>query len=91
MRELTEVMVKGSKWAVDRGYGEPDDVKTTEESGCIKGADPETVSSRARERGLPQLGTMGSGNHFLEIQRVDEIYDRDTAYVMEIRKRGRCW
>src|SRR5208283_6090008 len=51
-RELTEVVVKGSKWAVDRGYGEPDDVKTTEEYGCIKGADPETVSSRARERGL---------------------------------------
>ena len=87
-RELTEVMVKGSKWAVDRGYGEPDDVKTTEESGCIKGADPETVSSRARERGLPQLGTMGSGNHFLEIQRVDEIYDRDTAYVMGIQEKG---
>jgi len=54
---------------------EQDDVKTTEESGCIPGADPEKVSSRARERGLPQLGTMGSGNHFLEIQRVDEIYD----------------
>ena len=87
-RELTEVMVKGSKWAVDRGYGEPDDVKTTEESGCIKGADPEKVSSRARERGLPQLGTMGSGNHFLEIQRVDEIYDRDTANVMGIQEIG---
>ncbi len=84
-RELTEVMVKGSRWAVERGYGEPDDVKTTEESGCIKGADPEKVSSRARERGIPQLGTLGSGNHFLEIQRVDEIYDPDTANVMGIQ------
>ena len=87
-RELTEVMVKGSKWAVARGYGEPDDVKTTEESGCIKGADPEKVSSRARERGIPQLGTLGSGNHFLEIQRVDEIYDRQTAGVMGIQDIG---
>ena len=87
-RELTEIMVKGSKWAVARGYGEPDDVKTTEESGCIEGADPEKVSSRARERGLPQLGTMGSGNHFLEIQRVDEIYDRETANVMGIQDIG---
>jgi tRNA-splicing ligase RtcB len=81
-------MVKGSKWAVDRGYGNPDDVKTTEESGCIKSADPEKVSSRARERGIPQLGTLGSGNHFLEIQRVDEIYDCETAGVMGIQDIG---
>ena len=87
-RELTEVMIKGSKWAVARGYGEPDDVTNTEESGCIQGADPEKVSSRARERGLPQLGTLGSGNHFLEIQRVEEIYDRATADVMGIRDIG---
>jgi tRNA-splicing ligase RtcB len=87
-RELTEVMVKGSKWAVERGYGEPDDVKTTEESGCIKGADPEIISNRARERGIPQLGTLGSGNHFLEIQRVDEIYDTETANVMGIQEIG---
>jgi tRNA-splicing ligase RtcB len=81
-------MVKGSKWAVARGYGEPADVTTTEESGCILGADPEKVSSRARERGLPQLGTMGSGNHFLEIQRVDEIYDPGVANVMGIQDIG---
>ncbi len=81
-------MIKGSRWAVERGYGEPDDVKTTEESGCIQGADPEKVSSRARERGLLQLGTMGSGNHFLEIQRVDEIYDPATANVMGIQEVG---
>jgi tRNA-splicing ligase RtcB len=87
-RELTEVMVKGSKWAVERGYGEPDDVKTTEESGCIKGADPEKVSNHARERGIPQLGTLGSGNHFLEIQLVDEIYDADIANVMGIQDIG---
>ena len=87
-KELNEVMVKGSKWAVDRGYGEPDDVKTTEESGCMKGADPDKVSNHARERGVPQLGTLGSGNHFLEIQRVDEIYDRETASVMGIQDIG---
>lgn len=87
-RELTELMAKGSRWAVEHGFGEPADVVATEESGCIKSADPNKVSSRARERGAPQLGTLGSGNHFLEVQKVDEIYDRNAAAVMGIHEPG---
>ncbi len=87
-KELEEVMVKGSHWAVTHGYGEEDDVETTEESGCIKSTDPDKVSSKARERGLPQLGTLGSGNHFIEVQKVDEIYDREAAVAMGIHEPG---
>jgi tRNA-splicing ligase RtcB len=77
-------MVKGSKWAVEKGFGVDRDISVTEESGCIKGANPDKVSSKARERGMPQLGTLGSGNHFLEIGSVAEIYDKKTALVMGI-------
>ena len=87
-KELTEVMRKGSVWAAERGYGDLADVTATEESGCIKSANPDKVSSRARERGIPQLGTLGSGNHFLEIQKVEEIYDADAAKAMGIEDRG---
>jgi tRNA-splicing ligase RtcB len=87
-KELTEVLVRGSVWAAERGYGDLTDVTATEESGCIKGANPDKVSSRARERGIPQLGTLGSGNHFLEIQKVEEIYDADAARAMGIRDKG---
>jgi len=87
-KELNEVMVKGSLWATQKGYGDVKDVEATEESGCIKGANPDNVSSKAKQRGIPQLGTLGSGNHFLEVQRVDEIYDADTANVMGITEIG---
>jgi tRNA-splicing ligase RtcB len=87
-KELGEVMVKGSRWVVEKGYGEPEDVSHTEESGCIKGANPEKVSRKAKERGIPQLGTLGSGNHFLEVGRVDEIYDAEAAKVMGIEEVG---
>ncbi len=87
-KELKEVMSKGSRWAVEYGFGESADVIATEESGCIRSADPERVSQRARERGAPQLGTLGSGNHFLEVQQVDEIYDREAAVVMGIHEKG---
>ena len=87
-KELNEVMVKGSLWAVEKGYGEADDVSATEESGCIKGANPDKVSTKAKQRGIPQLGTLGSGNHFLEVEAVDEIYDRDAAGVMGIEDVG---
>ncbi len=87
-KELDEVMVKGSLWAAEKGYGEVEDVNATEESGCIKGANPDKVSSRAKQRGIPQLGTLGSGNHFLEVQVVDEIFDRDAAKVMGIEDIG---
>jgi len=86
--EIDDVLVKGSRWAVAKGYGRPEDLETTEENGEIKGADPSKVSFRAKERGVPQLGTLGSGNHFLEIAAVDEIYDAVAAKAMGIDKVG---
>jgi tRNA-splicing ligase RtcB len=87
-KELDEVMMKGSRWAVEKGYGLPEDIVTTEESGCMKGARADKVSDKAKKRGLPQLGTLGSGNHFLEVAVVDELYDRDAAKVMGIEDLG---
>ncbi|MDE1873360.1 MAG: RtcB family protein, partial [Thaumarchaeota archaeon] len=71
--ELDEVLVRGVQWAVDHGYGSKDDADVCEENGQIKNADPSRVSQTARKRGSPQLGSLGSGNHFLEVQRVDQI------------------
>jgi len=87
-KQLEEVMTKGSRWAVEKGYGEAADIMATEESGCIKGANPDKVSKKAKQRGIPQLGTLGSGNHFLEVELVDEIYDREAAKVMGINDTG---
>jgi len=87
-RELNEVLTKGSRWALEKGFGEAEDIVVTEESGCIKGANPDKVSGKAKKRGIPQLGTLGSGNHFLEVEVVDEIYDRDTADAMGINEVG---
>ncbi len=74
-REVRNVLVKGARWALENGYGWDEDLNRIEESGAIDGADPAMVSARALERGRPQLGTLGAGNHFLEIQMVEEIYD----------------
>ncbi len=87
-KELNRLMEKGSQWAVEKGYGEAEDIVVTEESGCIKAADSSKVSSKAKNRGTPQLGTLGSGNHFLEVAVVDEIFDRNTAKVMGINEIG---
>jgi tRNA-splicing ligase RtcB len=73
---------------VERGYGEPEDLEALEEGGAMKGADPERVSRRARERGVPQLGTLGSGNHFLEVAVVSDIYEPEAAQVMGIDRVG---
>jgi tRNA-splicing ligase RtcB len=78
-RELAAVMARGAAWAVERGYGERADLARLESGGGLDGADPGQVSARARERGRRQLGTLGSGNHFLEIQVVDEVYEAATA------------
>lgn len=78
-QQLTEAFLSGAKWAVDEGYGVKDDLVHCEENGSMKGADPSQVSVKARKRGRPQLGTIGSGNHFLEIQRVEEIFDEEKA------------
>ena len=77
--ELSRVLVDGATWAIGRGFGSADDLAHTEEGGCLEGADPDRVSERAQDRGLSQVGTLGSGNHFLEIQRVALIYDDDLA------------
>ncbi len=86
--EIDEVLIKGSRWAVEKGYGRPQDLDTTEEGGEMAAADPARVSARAKERGVPQLGTLGSGNHFLEVAVVDHIYEPDTAAVMGIERVG---
>lgn len=78
-KELLDVGRKGAGWAVEQGYGTETDLEHTEEQGCMKGASPELASERAIERGLDQAGTLGSGNHFLEIDMVDEIYDEQAA------------
>jgi tRNA-splicing ligase RtcB len=78
-REMDEVLVKGAGWAVKAGYGRPDDLERLEERGAMAGADPAAVSPRAKQRGGPQLGTLGSGNHFIEIQEVEEVYDEVVA------------
>jgi len=78
-REEREILVKGAKWAVEKGYGTQEDLECTEEYGAMQGADPLVVSDRAYERGRAQSGTLGSGNHFLEIQVIDQLYDRDTC------------
>jgi tRNA-splicing ligase RtcB len=77
--DLDEVLRDGAAWAVRHGYGEPDDLEHTEAAGCLPGADPRALSRRARERGAPQLGTLGSGNHFAEVQVVDEVFDERAA------------
>lgn len=83
-RDLEEVCIKGAEWAVENGYGSKEDLLRTEENGRMRGAVPGYLSQRAIERGIPQLGTLGSGNHFLEIQKVSEIYERQVAEVFGI-------
>jgi tRNA-splicing ligase RtcB (3'-phosphate/5'-hydroxy nucleic acid ligase) len=79
--ELDQVLIQGSKWARGHGYATDDDVAHTEELGCMSEADPHMVSGKAKDRGVNQLGTLGAGNHFLEIQIVEKIYDTERATV----------
>ncbi len=83
-REVKTVLNQGAQWALKRGFGWTDDIEHIESRGALEGADPERVSKRALQRGRPQLGTLGAGNHFLEIQVVQDIYDREAARVMGI-------
>jgi tRNA-splicing ligase RtcB len=82
--ELEDVLVRGAGWAVERGLGWPEDLEHTEEHGRLDGADPGQVSERARGRGADQLGTLGSGNHFLEIGVVDRLYDIPAAAALRL-------
>jgi tRNA-splicing ligase RtcB len=82
--EVKEVLTNGAQWALKKGYGWKEDIEHIEARGALPGADPDKVSKRALQRGRPQLGTLGAGNHFLEIQVVEDIYDGEAAKVMGI-------
>ena len=84
LREIDQVLVKGAAWVVKAGYGRPEDLERLEEGGAMEGADPSAVSPRAKQRGRPQLGTLGSGNHFIEIQEVEDIYDEEVARAFRL-------
>jgi tRNA-splicing ligase RtcB len=85
--DLDAVLEQGPRWLVEhRGIGTGDDVRATESEGCLEGADPRKVSPRARERGADQLGTVGSGNHFIELQRVEDLPDPETAAAFGLRR-----
>jgi tRNA-splicing ligase RtcB len=85
-KELDDVLARGSACMVERGLGEASDLEYCEESGAMRGADPEQVSDRAKQRGRTQLGTLGSGNHFLEVQYVEQIFEPETAQVFGLHE-----
>jgi tRNA-splicing ligase RtcB len=89
--EGRRLVLEGSRWAVDRGFGTAADLDHIEDGGLYPGADPSAVSDRAFARGLPQVGTLGSGNHFLEVQVVDEIYRKDVADRFGIEAGSVCF
>jgi tRNA-splicing ligase RtcB len=84
--DILEVLKKGAEWAVEQGFGTKEDLEHTEENGRMKNANPSDVSQRAIARGLPQLGTLGAGNHFLEIEKIDIIYDEKVAEAFGLNK-----
>ena len=86
--QLVEVLEQGAKWAVDNGYGWDDDIQFLEEKGCLQHADISKISEKAKQRGAPQLGSLGAGNHFLEIQKVDEIFDTTAAKAYGVKEPG---
>jgi tRNA-splicing ligase RtcB len=86
--DLDRLAVEGVQWLINQGMGYAEDAQHCEEQGCMKNANPDKVSSTAKNRGLTQLGTLGSGNHFLEIQKVDKILNPETAKVFGIKEVG---
>jgi len=87
-KDMNELMIEGAKWSVGHGFGTEDDLDVTEEGGCMEGADPSKVSDRAIKRGMPQIGTLGSGNHFIEIQVVKESFNHHIPNIMGINELG---
>jgi tRNA-splicing ligase RtcB len=85
-KELDDVLERGAEWALSKGYAQRDDLERTESRGRIVGAQAGMVPQRAKERGRPQMGSLGAGNHFLEIDVVDEIYDAEVADVMGLSR-----
>jgi tRNA-splicing ligase RtcB len=84
--EERRVLKKGARWAVEKGFGSAEDLDHIEEHGCIDGGDPDRVSEKAMERGRAQLGTLGSGNHFVEVGYVAEVFDKIIARVLGLEK-----
>ncbi len=85
LAELDKVLVGGAKRMLELGYGNVGDIERCEENGCMPDADPRSISERAKKRGRDQLGTLGSGNHFLEVQRIDEIFDEKVAQAFGLK------
>jgi tRNA-splicing ligase RtcB len=85
-RQLDEVLAEGARWALRHGYARPEDLECTEEFGCMPNADPDKATPKAKERGKDQLGTLGAGNHFIEVDVVDEIFDPVAAERMGLFK-----
>ncbi len=86
--EMRSVMTRGAAWAIEEGYGFAEDLDVTEERGCLVGADPDAVMKNAIQRGIKQLGSLGSGNHFCEVQYVEHIYDAEAAKTLGIGQIG---
>ncbi|MDH3857365.1 MAG: RtcB family protein [Gammaproteobacteria bacterium] len=84
--EMHDMLVGGAQWALKQGYGLPEDLERTEELGCMRGADPSQVSERARHRQRNEMGTLGSGNHYLEVQYVDQVYEERIAKAFNLRQ-----
>ena len=84
--EIDKVLDNGAEWAVENGYGWPEDLEVLEENGKMEDADSSIVSDKAKKRGIPQLGSLGSGNHFLEIQEVEEIFNEEVAEIFGLEK-----
>ena len=86
--QIDNILLQGAEWAVEKGYGWKEDLESTEEGGRMKTADPSKVSRKAKERGIPQVGSLGSGNHFLEVDEVEEIFDAEAAKAFGIDRKG---
>jgi tRNA-splicing ligase RtcB len=86
MAEIDQVMLGGARWALKHGYGEAEDLEYVEEHGCVKGANPDNVSDLAKKRQRGEMGTLGSGNHYLEVQVVDKIFDEKAAEAFGLRE-----
>ncbi len=84
--ELDKVLREGSRWALKNGYATENDIVRTEEDGCLEKADPSKVSERAKQRGREQIGSVGAGNHFVEVDFVEEIFDSNAANIMGLRQ-----
>ncbi|MFQ5818038.1 MAG: RtcB family protein, partial [Terriglobia bacterium] len=85
MGEIDRVLTRGARWVVEKGFGERDDLTFSEEEGQLAGADPDACSKRAKQRGVPQIGTLGSGNHFIEVQYVEKIFEPEIAARFGLR------